>query len=137
VASTLLINRGDPTFAPPLDYFGYTRTVGAPDIGAVEFGAGPAAPAVPVRRRASFASVLVTRTAHRTIVRVRTRNSTRFTLTALVGGRIVAKAAHSGSARAGVRLTLETPPRGRLVIRVRAFGTGGNALRVVNRKAPT
>jgi hypothetical protein len=137
VASTLLINRGDPTFAPPLDYFGYTRTVGAPDIGAVEFGAGPAAPAVPVRQRARFASVLVTRKAHRTIVRVRTRNSTRFTVTALVGGRIVAKAAHSGSARAGVRLTLETPPSGRLVIRVRAFGTGGNALRVVNRKAPT
>ncbi len=38
-ASTLLIDRGDPTAAPPDDFFGYARTVGAPDIGAIEFGA--------------------------------------------------------------------------------------------------
>ena len=69
-------------------------------------------------------------------MRVRTSNATRFTVTALVRGRVVARKVHAGSARTGVRLTLATPRRGRLVIRIRASGPGGDALRVVNRKAP-
>ena len=69
-------------------------------------------------------------------MQLRTANATRVTVSALRAGRIVAKAAHAGSARAGVRLTLTTPRRGRLVIRVRAFGPGGSAVRLVTVKAP-
>jgi hypothetical protein len=137
-ASTLLVNRGDASVAPPLDYFGYARSVGLPDIGAVEFGAGPSAsaPPVKVKARARLVSLRVFRRRRSTTVRVRTSNSTRFTVTALVRGRVVARRVHAGSARRGVRLTLATPRRGRLVIRIRASGPGGDVLRVVNRKAP-
>jgi hypothetical protein len=135
-ASALLINRGDPAVAPRSDYFGFARIVGAPDIGAIEFGAGPAAPApVKVRARARFVSLRVARSARKLVVRVRTSNATRVTVTALLHGRIVARAAHAGPAGAGLRLTLTTPRHGRLVIRIRAFGPGGGALRQVTRKA--
>ena len=136
-ASALLINHADPGAAPATDFFGYTRSVGAPDIGAIEFGAGPAAPApVKLRARARLVAVRVTRSLHRTVVRVRTSNSTRFTVTALVGGHIVARRTHTGSARTGVRLKLTTPRHGKLTVRIRAIGPGGAALRVITRKAP-
>jgi hypothetical protein len=136
-ASALLINRGDASVAPSIDFFGYARTVGVPDIGAIEFGASPAAPVPPkAHARARLVSVKVSRGLRKVVVRVRTANSTRFTVVALLGGRIVAKAAHAGSARAGVRLTLTTPRRGRLVIRVRAFGRGAAAVRLVAVRAP-
>jgi hypothetical protein len=136
-ASTLLLNRADPALAPPVDYFGYARTVGLPDIGAVELGAGPAAPApVKAHARARFVVVRVSRGKHTTVVRVRTSNSTSFTVIALVRGRTVARATHPGSGRKGVSLTLATPRHGRLVIRIRAIGPGGDSLRVISRKAP-
>jgi hypothetical protein len=135
-ASTLLIDHADPAFAPPDDFFGYARNVGAPDIGAIEFGATAAAPApVKVRARARFVSVRVARGPHRIVVRVQARNATSVTATALRNGHIVAKAAHSGSARTGVKLALATPRHGKLVVRIRALGLGGGVLRVVTRKA--
>jgi hypothetical protein len=136
-ASALLLNRGDPSVAPPTDFFGFARTVGPPDIGAVEFGARAAAPAPTpkLHARPRVVSVKVRRGLRQVVVRVRTSNATRFTVTALLGGRIVSKAAHAGGARAAVRITLKAPRRGRLVIRVRAFGPGGGALRLVAIKA--
>ncbi len=132
-ASTLLIDRADPAFAPVLDFFSFARTVGGPDIGAIEFGGGPAAPAPPPKQRAApkLVAVKATRGLRQTAVRVRTSNATRFTVTVLRAGRIVVKGAHAGSASKGVRLVLKTPRRGRLVIRVRAFGPGGAVVRLM------
>ncbi len=135
-ASTLLIDHGDPSVAPVNDFFGFARTVGVPDIGAIEFGASAAAPApVKVHAAARFESVRVARGLHRIVVRVRASNATRVVATVTRNGRVVAKAAHSGSARKAVKLTLMTPRRGTLVVRVRALGLGHDALRVVTRKA--
>jgi len=136
-ASTLLINRGDPAFAPATDFFGFVRTVGLPDIGAIEVGAGPAAPPPPPKKHAAprLVSVKAARGLHQVVVRVRTRNATRFTITALRGGRIVAKVQHTGSAGKGVRLRLKAPRRGKLVLRVRAVGPGGAIVRSVTVKA--
>ena len=135
-ASALLIDHGDPSVAPPADFFGYARTVGAPDIGAIEFGATAAAPApVKVHARASFVSLRVARSLHRILVRVRAANATRVTATVLRNGRIVARATHAGPARSGVKFTLAAPRHGKLVVRIRAFGPGGGALRVVTPKA--
>jgi hypothetical protein len=44
-------------------------------------------------------------------------------------GRVVARASHAGSARAGVRLVVRAPRRGTLVVRVRATGPGAAATR--------
>ena len=135
-ASALLIDHGDPAVAPAADFFGYARNVGAPDIGAIEFGASAAPPApVKLHGRARFMSLRVARSLHRIVVRVRAGNATRVTATALRNGRIVARAAHAGPASAGLKLSLTTPRRGTLVVRIRAFGPGGGALRVVTRKA--
>jgi hypothetical protein len=132
-ASTLLINRGDPS-APPLDYLGNARTVGPPDIGAIEFGASPpAAPKLFAKPRLD--ALKLKRTLHELVVRVRTSNSTRFTVTALRNGRIVAKLAHAGSAKHGLSLALKTPRHGRLVIRIRVYGPGGMVERSLGSKA--
>ena len=135
-ASTLLIDHGDPSVAPANDFFGFARTVGVPDIDAIEFAAAAAAPApVKVHAAARLESVRVARGLHRMVVRVRASNATRVVATVTRNGRLIAKAAHSGSARKGVKLTLTTPRRGTLVVRVRALGLGRDALRVVTRKA--
>jgi hypothetical protein len=135
-ASTLLIDHGDPGVAPADDFFGYARTVGVPDIGAIEIGASAAAPAPgKVHAAARIASLRVARGLHRTVVRVRVRNATRVLATVLRNGRVIAKKAHSGSASATVRLSLTTPRRGTLVVRVRVVGLGAEAVRVVTRKA--
>ena len=135
-ASTLLIDRGDPTAAPPDDFFGYARTVGAPDIGAIEFGAAAPAPApAKLHVRANFVSVRVVRDLRRIVVRVRLLNATRVTATVLRKGRIIARATHAGSARGGVKFALTTPRHGTLVVRIRALGPGGGALRLVTRRA--
>lgn len=134
-ASTLLIDRADPAWAPGTDFFGFTRTVGLPDIGAIEFGGGPPAPP-PVKRAAPrIAAVKVMRGLRQTGVRVRTSNATRFTVTVLRAGRIVVKGAHTGSAGKGIRLVLKTPRHGKLVIRIRAFGPGGAVVQRVTVKA--
>ena len=136
-ASTLLINRGDPAFAPATDFFGFVRTVGLPDIGAIEVGAEPAAaPPPPPKKHAAprLVSVKAARGLHQVVVRVRTRNATRFTITALRAGRIVAKVQHAGSAGKGVRLRLKAPRRGKLVLRVRAVGPGGAIVRTRDRE---
>ena len=136
-ASTLLLNRADPAFAPATDFFGYMRTVGLPDIGASEFGGGPPAVPLPPTKRAAprLVAVRVTRGLRQIAVRVRTSNATRFTATVLRAGRIVVKGEHTGSASKGIRLVLKTPRRGALVIRVRAFGPGGGVVRLVTVKA--
>jgi hypothetical protein len=136
-ASTLLVNRGDPTGAPTTDFFGFTRTVGLPDIGAIEFGAGPAAPKPPPKKlaRAKLVAVTVQRGLRTALVRVRTSNSTRVTVTVLRRGRIVSRAERKGSAENGVRLGLETPRHGKVVFRVRAYGPGGGAVRLVTVRA--
>jgi hypothetical protein len=133
-ASTLVIDRGDPAVAPGHDFFGYARTVGAPDIGAIEFGASPAAPAAPpskLRVRARLVSLQVRRTLHRTIVRLRAAGAARVTVTALRNGRIVARSARARPGHALVTLTLQTPRHGKLVVRIRALGPGGGALRTI------
>ena len=103
-ASTLLINRADPAFAPGIDFFGFTRTVGQPDIGAIEFGGGPRRAPPKQRAAPKIVAVKATRGLRQTVVRVRTSNATRFTVTVLRAGRIVAKGAHAGSAGKGIRL---------------------------------
>jgi hypothetical protein len=135
-ASTLLIDHGDPSVAPANDFYGFARTVRVPDIGAIEFGASAAAPApAKVHGAARFSSVRVARGLHRIVVRVRASNVTRVVATVLRNGRVTAKAAHSGSAHTGVKLSLVTPRRGTLVVRIHALGLGRDALRVVTRKA--
>jgi hypothetical protein len=137
-ASALLIDRGDPSVTPPVDFFGFARTVGPPDIGAIEFGASAAAPApAPAKphARARLVSVRVVRGLRHTLVRVRAAYATHVTVAALRNGHIVARAAHTGSARSGVTLRLTTPRRGRLVIRIRVLGPGGGAVRLVALKA--
>jgi hypothetical protein len=136
-ASTLLVDRADPAFAPASDFFGFARTVRSPDIGAIEVGAGPAASAPPPKRHAAprLISVKATRGAREIAVRVRTRNATRFTITVLRAGRIIAKVAHAGSASKGVRLGLEVSRRGKIVLRVRANGPGGAVIRNVTVRA--
>jgi hypothetical protein len=135
-ASALLIDHGDPGAAPPDNFFGHARRVGAPDIGAIELGATGSAPApVKLRGRVRLLSVRVTRSLHHVVVRLRARNATRVTATVLRRGRIVARAATAGSAGGAVKLSLATPRRGTLVVRIRALGPGGGALRVVKRTA--
>ena len=77
----------------------------------------------------------VARGLHRAIVRVRAANAARVTATVLRKGRIVARSAHAARARAIVRLALTTPRHARLVIRIRALGPGGGAVRVVTLEA--
>jgi hypothetical protein len=55
--------------------------------------------------------------------------------TVLRNGRIVARTARAASG-AALTLALRTPRRGERVVRVRALGSGGGALRAVTRKAP-
>jgi hypothetical protein len=131
-ASTLLIDRGDPS-APALDFFGFAR-VGLPDIGAIEFGGAAGAPAPKV-----YAKPRLVATLHRGVrtllVRVRTSNSTRFAVTVLRAGRIIGQAAHPGSARHGIAVAFKTPRHGRLTVRVRAYGPGGTVVRLIAVKA--
>jgi hypothetical protein len=135
-ASTLLLDRADPAVTPPDDFFGYARTVGVPDIGAIEFGATPAAPVLAKpHARARFVSVKVARSLHHLVVRVRAANAARVTATILRNGRIVARATHAGSAGRGLKFALTTPRHGTLVVRVRAFGPGGSALRLITARA--
>jgi hypothetical protein len=68
-------------------------------------------------------------------VRVRAADATRVTATVLRNGRIVARATHAGPARSGVRFALTTPRRGTLIVRIRALGPGGGAMRIVTLKA--
>jgi len=135
-ASTLLINKGDPTGAPTTDFFGFTRNVGAIDIGAIELGAsGAPLPPVKTHARPKLVAVKVQRGLHSALLRVRTSNATRVTVTVLRNGHIVAKAEHKGSATKGVRLGVRTPRHGKLVFRVRAYGPGGGAVRLVTVRA--
>jgi hypothetical protein len=135
-ASALLIDRGDPAVAPQDDFFGHARTVRAPDIGAIEQGATAAAPAPgKLHARPRFLSLRVARGLHRIVVRVRASAATRVTATVLHKGRIVARAGRAAATGAGVKLTLTTPRHGTLVVRIRALGPGGGALRVVTRRA--
>jgi hypothetical protein len=137
-ASTLLIDHGDPSVAPATDFFGHARTVGVPDIGAIELGASaPAPPPAPVtvKSRARLVSVRVTRGLHKVVVRLRADHATRVTATVLRKGHIVARAARAAPAAASVRLALTTPRRGKLVVRIRALGPGGGSLRVITLKA--
>jgi hypothetical protein len=134
-ASTLLINRGDPS-APPLDFYGNARTVGPPDIGAIELGASPGAVTAPTPHATPrLVTLKVIRKLHTLAVRVRTSNATRVTVTAVLGGKVVAKAVHAGSAKHGVTLTLRTPRRGRLVVRIRLEGPGGVVRRALGSAA--
>ena len=134
-ASTLLIDRGDAS-APALDYLGNARTVGRPDIGAIEFGAGPPAGASPTPHAfPRLVALKVVRKLHTLVVRVRTSNATRVTVTAVRAGVVVAKAVHAGSARRGATLTLKTPRRGRIVVRIRVEGPGGVVRRALWRAA--
>jgi hypothetical protein len=133
-ASALLINRGDPS-APALDYFGFAR-VGLPDIGAIEFGGTPGVVTPPkVLAKPKLAAVTLRRGVRTLLVRVRTANSTRFAVTVLRNGRIIAKAAHAGSARRGIAVRFKTPRHGRLTVRVRAYGPGGAVVRLIAVKA--
>jgi hypothetical protein len=135
-ASALLLDRGDPS-APPTDFYGYARTVGPPDIGAIEFGATAAAVAAPpkVHAKPRLVAVKLQRRLRSLLVRVRTANSTRFAVTVLRNGHVVAKAAHAGSAKRGVALTFRTPRRGVLKIRVLLYGPGGTVTRLLGSKA--
>ena len=133
-ASALLINRGDPS-APALDFYGYAR-VGAPDIGAIEFGGTPGVVAPPkVHAKPRLVAVKLRRGVRTLLVRVRTANSTRFTVTVLRKGRILAKAAHPGSARHGIAIGFAAPRHGVLTVRVRAYGPGGAVVRLIAVKA--
>jgi hypothetical protein len=136
-ASILLVDRADPAFAPAGDFFGFARTVGPPDIGAIEVGAAPPAAPLPPKKHAAarLVAVKVTRGLRQVVVRVRTSNATSFTVTALAAGRVVAKARHAGSAGKGIRLLLKAPRSGALVIRVRATGPGGAVTRLVTVRA--
>jgi hypothetical protein len=132
-ASRLLIDGGDPEVAPEHDFFGYPRTVGAPDIGAIEFGASRAPAPLPVKAHARARLILlhVRRSLHRTTVRVRAADAARVTVTLLRNGRIVARSARARPGHAVVTLTLATPRHGKLVVRIRALGPGGGAVRVI------
>jgi hypothetical protein len=137
-ASALLLDRADPVFAPPTDFLGFTRTVGPPDIGAIELGGGPPAPPPPPPKKHAaprLVSVKAERGLRQVAVRVRTSNATRFTVTVLRAGRIVVKGERRGSAGKGFRLVMKTPRRGTLVIRVRAFGPGGGVAKLVTVRA--
>ncbi len=68
-------------------------------------------------------------------MRVRAANAKRVTVTLLRNGRIIARATHAGSARRGVKFALAAPRHGTLVVRMRALGPGGGALRLVTRSA--
>jgi hypothetical protein len=80
-------------------------------------------------------SLKVRRGLRQLVVHLRTGDATRVTVTVLLKGRIVSRATHTGSAGAGVRLTLKAPRRGRLVVRIRVFGPGGGTVRVVSVRA--
>jgi hypothetical protein len=150
-ASALLLGRADPLVAPPTDYFGCPRT-GAPDIGAIELGACPAAaaaaPAPPlvehvggtskssrVRARARILALRSRRFAHRVEVFVRCSNATRLVASVLVHGRVVASASQGGSLRHGATFKLRAPRAGRIELRIRAVGAGGDVARVISVRA--
>ena len=150
-ASSLLLGRADPLVAPPTDYFGCPRT-GASDIGAIELGACPAAAAAPapalvehvggtsksssrVRARARILSLRSRRFAHRVEVFVRCSNATRLVASVLVHGRVVASASQGGSLRHGATFELRAPRRGRIELRIRAVGAGGDVARVMSVRA--
>jgi hypothetical protein len=148
-ASALLLGRADPLVAPPMDYFGCPRA-GVPDIGAIELGACPAvtAPAPPlaepvgatsrssrVRARARILSLRSRRFAHRVEVFVRCSNATRLVAAVLVHGRVVASASQSGSLRHRATFKLRAPRRGRIELRIRAVGAGGDVARVISVRA--
>ena len=128
---------GRSRVAPATDFFGFARTVGAPDIGAIE-SARERRPAPPPKThaRAKLVAVKVARGLHRIVVRVRTRNATRVTVDrAQRTGASSRRRTHGGSAGKGVQLRLTAPRHGKLVFRVRAIGPGGAGVRAVTVKA--
>jgi hypothetical protein len=152
-ASTLLLGRGDPLFAPATDYFGCARTA-PPDIGAIQSGACPSAtvlvaPPVAERKgeagksgksgtsgaRASILSLRSHRLARGVEVFVRCSNATRLVASVLVRGRVIASVSHRGTASKGITLKLRAPRTGRFSLRVRAVGAGGSVIRTIVVKA--
>jgi hypothetical protein len=146
-ASTLLLGKADPLLAPPVDYLGCART-GAPDIGAIQFGACPGAAPVATTTggattsatsregaRARILSLRARRLARHVRVIVRCSNAIDLTAAVLVRGRVVSSAAHRGSSRSGFTFTLRAPRSGRVEIRVRAAGTAGSVVRSISLKA--
>ncbi|MDX6564106.1 MAG: hypothetical protein QOD65_3920 [Gaiellales bacterium] len=149
-ASALLLGRADPSLAPASDFFGCARTA-PPDIGAIELGACPAAPAPPpptvvaaaapttttrsplarVKRRARLVTVKARRLARRVVLVVRCTDALRVRAELLAGKRVVSKASRTGSASGRLRFALRAPRTGRVVIRVRAIGAGGGAARTI------
>jgi hypothetical protein len=157
-ASTLLLGRADPSLATPVDFFGCARAA-PPDIGAIEFAACPAAPAIVAARpaaaattlsaqpqakaqanvraklraklRARISSVRARRVARHVVLVVRSGNALRVRVTVVAGGRIVSRASRAGTASGRVRFVLHAPRGGRIVVRVRATGAGGGAARSI------
>jgi hypothetical protein len=146
-ASALLLGRADPLLAPPTDYLGCARTA-APDIGAIQFGGCPIAPApapepahggetskTERRARARILSLRTRRLARRVVVFLRCSNATQFKASLLVHGRVVTSASHRGSASKGIRFNLRAPRTGRVEVRVRAVGAGSATARTITVKA--
>jgi hypothetical protein len=152
-ASALLLGRADPLVAPLTDYFGCARTA-LPDIGAIQFGACPAAAAALVappvaerqgeagksgkfraRARARILSLRTRRLARRVEVSVRCSNATRLVVSVLVRGRVIASVSHLGTASKGITLKVRAPQAGRFTLRVRAVGEGGSVTRATVVKA--
>jgi Right handed beta helix region len=144
-ASALLLGRADPSLATPVDFFGCARTA-PPDIGAIELGACPTV-AAPLPAAAAtttalaagsgaklparIVSVSARRLARRVVIIVRAGGALRVRVAVVAGRRIVSKASRRGNATGRFRFDLRAPRSGRLVVRVRVIGAGGEAARTI------
>jgi hypothetical protein len=131
-ASAMVINRADASVAPPTDFFGHARK-GAPDIGAIEFGAtGRSALTLAAPARVSL-RLGTLRVRHWLLtVRATVTGANRLQARLLKGSRQVATLTQdlAGKSRVAVSLRLPTSVRhaGTLKLALRATTSDGRAV---------
>ena len=132
-ASSTVIDAADPAYAPPLDLLGHGRK-GAPDIGAIEYGASaPAAPlSLTVAKKLGFRIGAIRAGGWKLKVTVGLRSGTTLTARLLQGKRTLTtkRYAVSGKTRLTFSLPLAASARKakRLVLSLRLTGQGNRSV---------
>jgi hypothetical protein len=132
-ASSLVIDAADPAYAPPTDLLGHARK-GAPDIGAIEFGAS--APVVPLRltvpRKLGFRLSAVRARGWRLVIRVGLSGGKTLTARLLQDRKAVSTGAYRVAGKTHLTFSLPLPRGARkakhLALSIRLTGEGNRSI---------